>query len=159
MNTIKEFQEQYNVKLICKSESKLMRFTDKFLSLFGTKDFMSKFWTTYRLPFGKAVITYPVNETNPLECKSILEHELIHVKQMETWRGLLLTALFVSLFPLPIFFSGRWFIERNAYLYNIIHHNYEIEWVVNTLWNGYGWCWPRPLMKKWFIKQKAKYNA
>lgn len=114
---------------------------------------MINFWTTYRLPFKKPVITYPNDINNPMLYPHILEHEIIHVEDMRSPWGLFKSFCLVWLLPLPIFFSGRWFIERKAYLHNIKNHNYEIEWVVDTLWNSYGWCWPKFLMRRWFNKK------
>jgi len=66
----------------------------------------------------------------------------------------LFRAFWLYLFlPLPVLFSGRWYFERHAYLHNIINHGYSIERVVDTLWNNYLWCWPKPLMKKWFERK------
>jgi len=87
-----------------------------------------------------------------------LEHEMIHVEDMRSWWGLLKSALLVSLLPLPILFSGRWYVERYAYLHNIINHGYNIDRCVNLLWSGYGWAWPKPLMKKWFYKKVAEHK-
>jgi len=145
-----EFEKKYNVLLLPKNKSWPMRIIG-----FFSKSFMYNFWTTYRLPFQKkARITYPPG-TNPMEKWYIptLEHELIHVKDMSTAWGLFKMFWLVWLLPLPIIFSGRWFIERYAYLHNILNHGRKIEDVVDILWSGYLWAWPKCLMRKWFNKK------
>jgi len=64
----------------------------------------------------------------------------------------------VWLLPLPVLFSGRWFIERAAYLDGIIKYGDDVEKCVNTLWDGYLWPWPKPLMRKWFYKKLKEHN-
>jgi hypothetical protein len=29
----------------------------------------------------------------------------------------------------------------------------DLERVVDTLWRVYGWCWPTPLMRRWFLRR------
>jgi hypothetical protein len=150
-----DFENKHNVLLLPKDKSWPMRIIG-----FFSKTFTYRFWTTYRLPFQKkARITYPpdVNPIKPWHLPT-LEHELIHVKDMSTSWGLFKIFWLLWLIPLPIIFSGRWFIERHAYLHNIINHDRKIESVVNILWNGYGWVWPKYLMRKWFEK-KVKENS
>ncbi len=151
---IQEFEQQYNVKLIPKSKSLSMRLVG-----FFSKRFMD-FWTTYRLPFQKQVkITYPDRVTNPASHTNTLEHELIHKIWFAKWHGPLMIIPLVSLFPLPILFSGRWIVERYAYLYDILYHGYSIEYVIHILWNSYGWCWPKSLMRKWFEQKVKEYKG
>lgn len=144
-----------NVEFIPKSKMKSMRVVSWFLG----KRFMTNFWTTIRFPFSKkTIIAYPDSVENPHELRyiSTIEHELIHARDMSTGWGLFKTFMFYFFIPLPIFFSGRWFVERKAYLHNIINHGYNIDRVVETLWNGYVFPWPKSLMKKWFITNKEK---
>lgn len=149
-----EFEKQHDVKVICKSESKLMSLIGWFFPAF-----MTYFWTTYRLPFGKPTITYPTSVSDPMKSQSVLEHELVHCKDMRSGWGLFKMFWLVWLLPMPIIFSGRWFIERHAYLHNILNHGYELERAVSILWNGYGWAWPKPLMRRWFEKAVKKHKG
>lgn len=135
-------------KLVPVSKSGLRRFLVPLLS----KDW----WVTYRLPFQKYVrITYPDGTVNP-ELHPYVSHEIIHAKKFGTWWGPWVIPPLILLFPLPILFSSRWWLERRAYLDDIKLGKHDIESVVYTLWNYYGWCWPRSLMARWFIKQMAK---
>lgn len=126
------------------------------------RGFMNNFWTTYRLPFQKVpTITYPPSVFEPLRFISTLDHEMVHVEDLRKPFAPIYMGLLVSIFPLPILLSGRWWIERKAYLQNIIHHGYDIEYVVDTLWHRYAWCWPRSLMRKWFYREfsRSKTNG
>jgi len=153
--TILEFEQKHNVRLILKTESKFMRL----IGLILGRKFRESFWTTYRLPFQKlSTITYTAKSGDPMQYKSTLSHELIHVKLLDKWYGPLLGGLLVSLVPLPVLFSGRWYIERYAYLDGILNYNYDIDGVVNLLWNGYGWPWPKPLMKRWFLRKIKEHK-
>jgi hypothetical protein len=108
------------------------------------------FWMTYRLPFQKDVrVTYPDKELSPAT-SDVLKHELFHVVQFSTWYGPIVILLLVSILPLPIIFSGRWFVERHAYLADIKAMRRTTKDAVNFLWYSYGWCWPKSLMRKWF---------
>ncbi len=151
-----EFEKKYNVKFISKKESVVMRIIG-----FFSRTFMYDFWTTYRLPFQKKVrITYPPDTIEPMgeRYKGTREHELIHAIDMGTSWGLFKMFWLLWLIPLPIIFSGRWFFERYAYLYNLLYHGYKIDYVVDALWGGYGWAWPKCLMKKWFNKKIKEHN-
>jgi hypothetical protein len=152
---ITEFEKKHNVGLIRKDKSIPMKIIGFFSS-----NFMNHFWTTYRLPFQKkGTITYPKSNNLskykeiPEWAQPILEHELIHIEDMKSGWGLFKMFWLVWLLPLPIIFSGRWFIERHAYLHNILNHGRSIEDSVNTLWSGYLWAWPKCLMQKWFNKK------
>ena len=106
-------------------------------------------WFTMKGPFQKqATIYYPPSVPRPEARWQIIAHELVHVRQFKRWGWLSMAAL--QIFPLPILFSGRWFIERDAYIVSILLKQQTIESAVNTLWWKYGWCWPRPLMRRWF---------
>jgi hypothetical protein len=156
MDARHEFERKNNVILMKKEDSRVMRFANFFFRLFGNKDFMTEFWTTYRLPFQKkATITYPDSLYTDQD-EAILEHEMFHVRQLKPWYGPFVGGLLVTLFPLPIIFSGRWFMERHPYLNDIVKKRGTIDQVVDILWYGYGWCWPKSLMRKWFAKQIQK---
>lgn len=128
----------------------------------------TRFWVTYRLPWmRRARITFPggaaladaaVRERALLAGwqLSVLSHEQVHVRQFATWWGPWLIPLLVALLPLPVLFSGRWFVERKAYLADIVNARLTREDAVNILWNSYGWCWPKALMRRWFDKQLRK---
>jgi len=149
--TKQEFEEKLNVRLIDKKDLTLMRVLGTLLKPF-TPNFMDSFFTTYRLPFQKkGIIAYPVG-CNPMLYSGVLEHELMHVEQQKTAWGLFKSALLVSIFPLPVVFSGRWFIERGPYLNDIKKKRRTVERAVNVLWGSYGWCWPKPLMRRYFKK-------
>jgi hypothetical protein len=151
-----EFENKHNINLVSKADSKLMKVIGWFLKPF-TPTFMTEFFTTMRLPFQKRpTIYYPTTINDPISRQSTMEHELIHADDMRTGWGLFKMAMLVSIFPLPIIFSGRWYIERKAYLHNIVNHNYNIDAVVNSLWSNYLIPWPKPLMKKWFLKQLSE---
>lgn len=147
--TPEAFETQHNVKLLCKIQSVLMRIVG-FLLTFVTPGFMKNFFTTVRLPFQKQpVIYFPVNR-NPMDYLDVSEHELIHADQQRTSWGLLKSFWLLWLFPLPIIFSGRWFIERHAFLLDIKAGRLTIEAAVYLLWRFYGLAWPPFLMRRWF---------
>ena len=107
---------------------------------------MTVYWTTV----GETVY-YPTTVQDPTVHIKVLEHEQIHIDQYKKYT----TPLFLSLYlllPLPILLSYfRWKFEREAYLVEI-RAGAPIEAVVDILWNGYGWPWPRVWMRKWFEK-------
>ena len=152
---ITEFEKKHNVRFISKDKSWLMR-----LIGFFSNTFTYNFWTTYRLPFQKPTITYPPDTKDPmaLRYRSIREHELIHCKDMRSACGLFKIFWLFLLIPLPILFSGRWFIERYAYLHGIINYNHSIDRVINILWDSYGWIWPKSLMRRWFNRKLKEHK-
>jgi len=139
----------YNYKVIRKSDSRLMRIFASFLG----KAFLDNSWTTYRMPFCNAVIACPDSEMFPALQLSILAHERIHVAQFAPWYGPLKMAIFATIFPLPTLFSGRWFIERAAYLHDIKTGRLTLDAAVTILWRGYGYPWPRRWMRRWFERK------
>jgi len=149
-----EFEKKFDVKLVNKKDSLVMKITVIFLKPF-CPDFMTNFFTTYRLPFQKGTIVYP-DGLDPMRFSDVLEHELIHIEQEKTAWGLFKSAILVSVFPLPIIFSGRWYLEREPYLNDIRKGRYTVEEAVDLLWGSYGWAWPKSLMTKWF---KDRLNA
>lgn len=108
-----------------------------------------EFWFTRRFPFCQAVITHPDFVTNPKD-HPVLQHELHHVEQFSKWWAPFVLPLLATCLPSPVFFSGRWYVERWAYLADIRAGRLTIDGAVQALWSGYGWCWPKPLMRKWF---------
>ena len=160
MNT-KEFEQKNNVNLIPKSESRLMRAVGWVLKPF-TPSFMTYFWTTYRIPFQKPTIAYPPNIQEPTLYTPVLEHEMIHAEDMRSEWDLFKMFCLLLFFPMPVIFSGRWYIERYPYLHNMInhaHHGYTVERGVENLWNNYLWAWPKPLMRKWFTKKLEEHKG
>lgn len=130
------------------AERDLLRRTLKKLGLVD-----DAFYLTYRLPgMSLARITVPRNRVD----WDIIAHELHHVKQFSTWWGPWLIPLAAVLFPLPILFSGRWWIERQAYLADIKAGRDTAEGAVTTLWRFYGWPYPKCLMRRWFTAQLNK---
>ena len=127
----------------------------KCLAFFLGKRFMTDFFTTYRIPFCSPVIACPVGVNTArvhLDYAQTMRHEMYHVRQFAPWYGPIWMLLLVALVPLPILWSGRWLVEREAYLSDI-RHGADLEAVVQVLWHDYGWCWPTPLMRRWFYKQ------
>lgn len=152
---ISEFENKHNVNLVLKNKSRFMRIVGFFLG----RSFMENFWTTFRLFGQRPTITFP--ESNDLTkydeippwAFRILNHEMFHAEYMRSTFGLIKSLLFVSIFPLPIIFSGRWFIEKYAYLDDIKAGWITVDYAAEILWKGYGWCWPKPLMRRWFNKK------
>lgn len=126
----------------------------RFLALFGG-NFMLRA-TTYRLPFMRYTRICVPNrffELSGAQKESILRHERFHVRQFAPWYGPWVIVILQFILPLPVFLSGRWFIERHAYLDEIRHGELLRESAVRILWEQYGWPWPRCLMKRWFDKK------
>lgn len=115
---------------------------------------MTQWWTTYRLPFCLAVITYPTHITDP-RASPVFPHEMIHVEQLKLWWKPFCHALLTTVWPLPAIFSGRWLIERWAFLYDIRTGRHTIDSAIKRLWAGYFWPWPRFLMRRWFESRLA----
>lgn len=117
--------------------------------------FIERFWTTLRLPFCAPrvyVPTYAWSTITSSRHSDIIRHELVHVRDFAPWYGPFLMAL-LFVFPLPVLFSGRWFIERHAYLGDILAGEVTAAEAAEMLWEYYLWPWPRPWMQRWFEKQ------
>lgn len=149
--TPEQFEEAHGVLLVRKDEDALMRLIGRLWSAW-----MTRWWTTYRRPFGRPRICYPVTVGDPMHHMGILHHELVHVQQMRSWWGLLGCALLVSVLPLPVLLSGRWYLERPAYLLDIRTKRMRVDEAVEALWVGYVWPWPRAWMRRWFRRQLAR---
>jgi hypothetical protein len=138
---------EQRVVLTSKAASPLMRVCGWLLWLLGNRSFVERYWTT----LGRTIY-YPGCVTDPLAHPVVLEHELVHVRQWERW-GVLLWISYLLL-PLPIglcWFRFRW--EREAYLVELRHAadpERELERIVDALWLGYAFPWPRPWMRRWF---------
>lgn len=135
-------------RLVCKSDIWWARLIGSFMP-----SFMKRWWTTYRWPFCTPVISFPVG-VDPAEHQSIIEHELVHVRQLTSW-PLLWFYLLYLVFPLPVLFSGRWFVEREAFLHDIRNRRCTTGQAADTLWASYGWCWPRQWMLRWFEERRV----
>jgi hypothetical protein len=137
----------HRVRLAPKRGSRVMRAAALLLRAIGSRDFMDRYWTTV----GRTVY-YPSCVADPRAHPDVLEHELVHVRQWERWG----VWLWVSYLLLPLPFGLAWFRfrwEREAYLVQIERAEdraREIERVVNALWYGYGFPWPRAWMRRWF---------
>lgn len=109
--------------------------------------FMTHYWTTFW-----GVIYYPTSVRRPMasEHRYIAQHELVHLHQQRDLGGKILTILLYLIFPLPIFFSGRWFVERDAFLLDIKNGYRTVAESVDELHFNYIRPWPRSWMAKWF---------
>jgi len=153
--TAEDFEKANKVKLIAKRDSFFM----KLVSLFVPR-FMTRYWTTYRLPFQRLPrIAYPNGVEDPMKNLGTLDHEMIHVGQLRPWYGPLWLSMLYTLFPFFVLFSGRWFVERRAYLLDIQNGRKTLESAVETLWKAYFYPWPKSLMRKWFTKEIRKAQA
>jgi len=145
--------QTHGVRLVAKADSRLMRVAGVLLRGIGNRTFLERYWTTV----GRTVY-YPSSIADPLVHRDILEHELVHVRQWQRF-GLWMWVSYLLL-PLPFglaWFRFRW--EREAYLIQIARaadREQEIERIVQVLWHGYGWPWPRPLMRKWFHEHASQ---
>lgn len=150
-NIVAELQA-LGVTVRSKSESKLMRF----IALFMGSAFLTRFWTTIGRNTIWAPTTARLSDLSPHT--AIILHELVHIRQIRKY-SIIFHVSFLW-FPLPFLLAwGRWRWEREAYMETIRHggrYEDEIEWIVNTLWSNYGWCWPKKWMRRWFLKQLVK---
>lgn len=125
------------------SASKLV----KFLRAVGCGRFVAGRYFTVR-----RTIYYP-DLFPPARCPETVEHEMVHVDQWERLGFLPFLCLYF-LVPLPVLFSGRWFIEREAYLVEL-KYGVPVDRIVEELWTGYTWPWPKALMRRWFQEKVA----
>lgn len=150
------FLDRYGARLRPKNEFWLWRLFGRF-----SDAWLTRWWTTFWVP-GDSVPTiwYPTSMTfrEALAHQGTIEHELIHCEQQSTLLGWALTVL-AQVFPLPVLFSGRWFVERPAYLYDIEQKRRTIDESVEILWHAYGWAWPRPLMRRWFERELSRRSS
>ncbi|MFH1498843.1 MAG: hypothetical protein ABII82_13560 [Verrucomicrobiota bacterium] len=144
------------VRFVPKGQSRLMGVLGWLLRLLTRRDF-EDYRTTLRLPFGPPTIYHPSSVADPLAPKhaGIVAHELVHVGQQDGARGLVSSALLYFLVPLPVGLSGRWLIERDAYLLDIQGGRMDVEQAVGALWRGYFFPWPRGWMREWFLARLA----
>lgn len=81
--------------------------------------------------------------------KTVMKHETVHYWQQKKY-GLLPFIAWYAVLPFPVFLSGRYFIERSAYLVDIRAGLRTVDDVVDLLWEKYAMPWPKPLMRRWF---------
>lgn len=124
--------------------------------LLGTR-FKTDYWTTIRLPWWRlARIYYPPRTLDPSGRDTLIAHEMHHVRQLKPWWGPWVSFILTFVAPLPVLFSGRWFLEREAYVQDIHAGHVKLDDTVDELWDGKVWCWPKPLMRRWFIARLAE---
>lgn len=133
-------------------ESRLVRFA----RFFGLNRFVDHRWITIC-----NTIYYPDQSPNFNDEHSMIKwlslhlpyiaHEFVHVKQFERL-GLLRFALFYFVFPFPVLFSGKWFLEREAFLRDIYYFGATEKEISEILWKDYFYPWPKGWMKKWLIE-------
>lgn len=143
--------------LIRKDKSKLMRFLNVITWPFLRGKFLNDIWTTW----GKDIY-YPCDfSDDSMASKAIyaIAHEKVHVKQFE-YLGKLGFLIWYFLLPLPFFFSGRWWLEKDAYLIDLSYYmslgytkENAVNMIVDHLSGFYFRPWPKYLMKEWFMKQ------
>ena len=147
----------YKIKLVSKEKSWLMKLIGNLL-WFITPTFMDRFWTTLARTIYHPGPPREYNRVWFERYRGIFEHEMIHVQQWIRW-GPLMWLLWI-IFPLPLVHWGLWVIEREAYINDIRNGRKSIEEAVNQIWYGYGWPWPRFLMRRWFqLQLKKDLNA
>jgi hypothetical protein len=83
-------------------------------------------------------------------------HEAVHIRQFSTRWGPWVVPLLATILPLPVFFSGRWFIERRAFLVDILNGVLTVPQAVAILHSRYGMPWPRSMMRRWFLRELKK---
>jgi len=134
-----------NVKLKPRSSFWLTRLLDKFGG--------SVYWTTV----GDTIYYPDVYDLETAQLfTEIIEHEQVHLEQYKKYGTVPFLFLYALVF-LPVGLSYfRWKFEREAYLVGIVKHGDSIEEAVKVLWSGYGYPWPKSLMRSWFEKQLAK---
>lgn len=150
-----EFEVLHNVTLLRADKSLIRRWMRWMVPL---STFM-----TFRLPFQEfPTITCSVYMDLHGHLSGfdfdLLSHELVHARQFRSWWAPWVLPLLATILPLPIIFSGRWFIEREAYL-DDLSRGTAIEAAVNKLWREYAWPWPRSLMRSWFKKNLYRAGA
>lgn len=149
--TASEFEHKHRIRFRPKAGSRLMAAAAYFLG----SPFLTDFWTTIRFPWGPATIYFPTKlvAPNPDRDAAVLEHELVHVAQQRSAWGLFRSTMLYFFLPLPWGLSGRWWIERPAFLLDIQAGRRTVDRAVDLLWNAYLWPWPRRWMRRWFAAQ------
>ncbi len=144
---------QHQVHFRSSHESLFMSFAGLFMRLLGQKDFLRRVWLT----LGRTIY-HPSFVDDPYAYPGTVEHELVHVRQWRKYGPLF--GLAYLLLPLPLGLSWfRWYFEREAYLVQlrICPDEAEVERLVEVLWRGYGYPWPRPWMRSWFRRKLLQW--
>ena len=104
--------------------------------------------STATVTLGKHIYT----PTGAPPSEATFAHEMVHVGQWKRY-GHVLFALMYACWPLPIGFAwGRWRLEREAYLVEIVSYGRSVESCVDALDSSlYWWPWPRLWMARWFM--------
>lgn len=146
--TIAEYEATHRVRILRKDQSATMRFVKLFLWGFD------RFWTTYRLPWQKVpTICYPKDVVRPMGHVSTLKHEQYHAEQFRPWWGPWFWIPMATIVPLPFLISGRWWLEREAYVISIKLGTFTINEASDALWFDYAWAIPRWWSRRWFKKR------
>ncbi len=137
------------VRVRHKGDSRLMRF----LSFFLGEWFLLSAWTTISARTIWCPNHVPLDRLEDYE--TIIRHELVHARQARRWP--VIWQIAYLLLPVPFLFAWcRWASERQGYLVNLRAGTTTIDAVVDTLWRRYGWCWPKPLMRRFFRKEMGR---
>lgn len=117
--------------------------------------FMGYYATTCRLPFQKIPwIAHPDDwDVTDTQYEDLWAHEKHHADDERTGWGLFKMFWLVWLLPLPVVLSGRWYIERWAFLEDIRKGRITLEEGADRLWNDYLLAWPRPWAIQWWKDQ------
>lgn len=150
-----------DVKYISKADSWLMKLAGFFTKIFGVP--FSRMWTTMgsRIYYPATMAKYPAEGTDGAKAawiaqhQAIIQHELVHVAQFKRWTIFGVGFLYL-IFPLPVLFSGRWWIERPAYLLDIRSGYRTPQSAAHTLTKSYFYPWPNKWMIDWFLKELTK---
>lgn len=149
-----EDEAMRRAKFIRKTDSWLMRTIGWLLRVSGINDrFMDHYWTT----IGDRIY-YParIKQPHDLQHFGIREHEQMHVEQfyragLGLWPlGVVVLAVVYLFLPLPLWFSGRWFIERGPHLLDIKTGRRGLTQAIEGLHKGYWRPWPKSWMREWF---------
>lgn len=133
------------LRFVRKDRSRLMRALAWVLAplLGGREAFLTRWWTTLG-----STIYYPIGVGDPAGHRMV-EHEAVHARQFHRWGWCVMVALYL-LVP-----GGRWLIEREAYLLDVLSGRLTPEQAAAHIWRYYLWPWPRCWMRRWF-EEKIK---
>jgi hypothetical protein len=163
VTTLKEaFEDTYEIRLVRKDALWVMRAVGwllRILPSFRRGEFITTWWTTYRLPWqSRPTLAYPTRVLDPMSRAYFhtRSHELVHANDMRTFLQLVRMLFLYTLVPLPVFYSGRWIVERRAYLNDIETGVYTPTEAAEILWHNYAWPWPRQMMVDWFMENEER---
>ncbi len=110
-------------------------------------------WTTWRWPWNEQITIWASAGTSSITMHHIdkIDHELFHCRDLRPRSGPWKIGVLNFLVPLPLVFSGRWFVERWAYLEAVRRGTKTVDSAVDKLFSfTYLYPWPPPLMRRWF---------